>query len=340
MKTAFVTGGTGFIGAELCRQLVDSGYRVKALCRPGSESRLVRSPLLTPVIGDIAEPDSYRAALSGCQVVFHLAALYREAKFGDAEYWRVNFDGTAGLLAAAREAAVDYFSYCSTTGVLGHIANPPGDESTPYGPLDVYQESKTEAEKLVMSWLTTGQIKGSVIRPTMVWGPGDTRLFKLFRGVATRKMPIIGSGQTLCHWVLVSDLVRAFILAAETDKSIGELYIVGGDRPVTLEYTMQQIANAYGVSLFPFKIPVLPIQLIGSLVERVCVPFGIEPPIHRRRVDFFVKNRAFRCEKARQHLGYQPSHTMEEETRLTAAWYLDNGWLTYQNGSYIPHVSK
>lgn len=328
MKTALVTGATGFIGSRLVQELHENGYTVRAMRRKTPPTRAIETLPITWVEGDVTEIESLRQAMEGVDVVFHIAALYREAKFGDDMYWKVNFEGTRNALEAAREKGVSYFCHCSTTGVLGDIENPPADENEPYAPLDVYQESKTEAEKLVLEWFREGKIKGSVIRPTMVWGPGDTRLFKLFRGVARRMLPVVGDGSTWCHWVLVDDLVRGFRLAAETPASNGQLYIIGGERPVTLRHTMETIAKVYGVKLLPFRIPVLPIQLVGSFVETLCAPFGIEPPIHRRRADFFVKNRSFSIDKAKRELGYSAQYSFEEEAELVAKWYLDHDWIT------------
>lgn len=334
MERAFVTGGTGFIGSRLCHELAGRGVRVLALVRSGSDRSKLAGLPVEFVEGDVTDLSSLRAGMAGCDTVFHMAALYREAKFPDAVYWKVNLDGTRNVLDAAKEVGVRYVSYCSTTGVLGDIKHPPADEATPYAPLDVYQESKTEAEKLVLERLRSGFIAGSVIRPTMVWGPHDTRLFKLFKGIATRSLPIVGDGKTWCHWVLVDDLVRGFRLAAESPyRTSAGLYTVGGERPVTLEHTMRTIAGVYGVKLLPFKVPVAPIQLAGSLVEAACAPFGIEPPLHRRRVDFFVKNRSFDCSKASRDFGYRPTYTFEEEAALTARWYLENGWLKLRHAA-------
>lgn len=328
MKTALVTGANGFIGTRLCQELVENGIQVRALHRPSSDIRRLQNLPVELKLGDVTNPASLLEAMKGVDTVFHTAALYREARFGNEMYWKVNFEGTKNVLEAAKASSVSYLSYCSTTGVLGSIKNPPADENHSYGPLDVYQESKTEAEKLVLQWFKEGKIKGSVIRPAMVWGPHDTRLFKLFRGVANRSLPIIGDGKTLCHWILVDDLVKAFRLAALTSRSHGQLYIIGGDRPVTIQYTMEKIAECLDVKLLPFKVPAWPIQLAGTVFENLCKPFGIEPILHRRRVDFFVKHRAFDCSKAKEELGFSPTYTFENEVRFVTQWYLDNGWLS------------
>ncbi len=326
-KTALVTGAPGFVGSHLCRELSTHGYHVRALHRAGSNLSKLKGLELEYVVGDINDPASLEAALQGVDYVFHIAALYRQAKFPDAEYWKVNFEGTKNLLEAAKKCGVKRFLHCSTTGVHGNIDNPPANEQYRYDPHDVYQESKTEAEKLVKDWLQRGEIDGCIIRPTMIWGPEDTRIFKMFKGIAKRKLPLIGPGTTLNHWILVEDLARAFRLAAESPASSGQLYLIGGERVVTLEHTMKTIAKTYGVNLLPFRIPAWPIQMLGSVVEALCRPFGIEPPIHRRRADFFIKSRAFDCSKAQRELGFKPRFSFEEEAAYVARWYQEHGWL-------------
>jgi dihydroflavonol-4-reductase len=332
MPTALVTGAPGFVGSWLCKELLNAGYTVRALHRPSSNLKAIQDLPLMFVQGDLTDQESLKRACAGVDFVFHCGAVYREAKYPDSYYWQINLDGTRNLLEAAKECGVKRFIHCSTTGVHGSIENPPADENYRYKPDDVYQESKTEAEKLVLEKLRSGWIDGCVIRPNMIWGPGDTRLFKLFRGVANRMLPIIGTGQSWCHWILVEDLARAFRLAAENPKSRAQIYLIGGERPVTLEHTMRTIADAYGVKLLPFKIPAWPIQLAGSIVEIICRPLGIEPPLYRRRVDFFVKNRAFVTTKARTELGFKPRFTFEDEARYVAKWYLDNGWISNAAG--------
>ena len=329
MKSALVTGSTGFVGSRLCRELAEHGYAVRALHRAGSSlENLSGINNIELVKGDLTDQASLEAAMSGVDVVFNIAALYRQAKFPDEVYWQVNFEGTRNCLNAAKKMGVKRFIHCSTIGVHSHIEHPPANESEPYAPTDVYQESKAEAEKLVLDWVHRGEIDGCVIRPAMIWGPRDTRFLKLFRGIARRRFPIIGSGSSMCHWILVDDLVRAFRLAAENESSRGQVYIIAGSRPVSLEYTMQTIAKFYGVALLPFKIPAWPIQFFGSIVEAICRPFGIEPPLHRRRADFFIKNRAFDCSKAKNELGFTAEQSFEQEAELIASWYKENNWVS------------
>jgi nucleoside-diphosphate-sugar epimerase len=323
-----VTGATGFVGGHLCRELLEAGYEVVALHRVGSDLSGLDGLDVTLAEGDVLDRQSLLGAFRSSATVFHIAALFREARHGDDRYWAVNVEGTRNVLDAAIDAGVGKVVHCSTVGVHSHIPHPPADETEDYRPADTYQRTKCEGEKLALEYFRGGAISGCVIRPAMIWGPGDTRTRKLFQGIQRRRMPIIGTGDTLLHWVDVRDLSRAFRLAAERADNDGEVYIVAGEAPVRLEDLFTLIAERLGVSVLPLKIPARPVQLLGDVVEFACRPFGIEPPIYRRRVDFFTKTRAFDASKARERLEYRPAQTIRGEVDDIIRSYRELGWLS------------
>ncbi len=329
-KKVLVTGSTGFVGGHLARRLLDIGALVTLLVRSTSNPETVQKFVEQGAkisTGDLTDPAAVDQAVSGQEFVFHCAALYREAKFPDEAYFQVNVDGTRNLLESAQRHGVRRFIHTSTIGVHSHIAHPPANESEPYHPTDVYQVSKVEAETLALGYFRSGKLDGVVLRPAMIWGEGDRRIFKLFRGVAHRSLPIIGTGKTWTHWIYVQDLVDAYLLAAEAPRASGQIYLIAGKRPVYLREVYQSIAKLAGVSLLPFRVPAWPIQFIGSIVEILCRPLGIEPPIHRRRADFFIKNRWFDTSKAQAELGFSPRGDFDDEVRTIFSWYHQHGWL-------------
>lgn len=329
-QLVLVTGSTGFVGVHLTRALLALGAKVRILVRKTSNQSTVeefKKSGAEVFYGDVCNKESVISASVGCFRIFHVAALYREAKFPDSVYFDVNLEGTRNVLDACVKNKVARLIHCSTIGVHSNISNPPANESEPYHPTDVYQESKCEAEKLVNAYFAKGLLETVIIRPAMIWGEGDRRIFKLFKGIVEKKLPIIGNGKVLTHWLYVQDLVSGFILAAEKDSAIGQTYILAGKESRTLEETYQLIAKKAGVKLFPFKIPALPIRILGAIVEFICLPFGIEPPLHRRRADFFIKNRSFDISKAERELGYKPVHSLEQEVEIIYNWYQQQGWL-------------
>jgi dihydroflavonol-4-reductase len=323
-----VTGATGFTGGALARRLIASGSKVRALVRPGSDHGWLERLGAELVLGDIGDVEAQKALCAGADRVFHIAALYREAKYPDAEYFRVNRDATRTLLEAAAGAGAQRFVHCSTVGVHGDVTDPPADEASPIAPGDVYQRSKVEGERIALEFAAKGgAMEVVVIRPAGIYGPGDTRFLKLFRMVGRGRFFFLGDGRTLFHAVYIDDLVQGFLLAGERSGLNGEVFIIAGDRYVTLNELVAAVADALGVpNRFP-HLPMTPVRWLAAVVEAVCVPLHISPPLHRRRVDFFVKNRAFSIEAAEKRLGYQPAVTLEEGVRRTAAWYREQGLL-------------
>jgi nucleoside-diphosphate-sugar epimerase len=320
-----VTGATGFTGSHLTRSLVADGERVRAIVRSAEAASRLLPPQTELVVGDLTDPDVVDRAMDGVHTVYHLAAVYREAKHVDARYRAVNVEASARLLDAAVGRRVERYVHCSTVGVHGNITSPPADEETEYGPGDVYQESKCEAEQLALGY--RDRLPLAVARPTAIYGAGDTRLLKMFRMIALRRFPLLGGGDNYYHMVHVSDLIRGLRLLATHPRAAGEVFILGGERYLKLSELAAMIAGVAGVPAPRLRLPVRPFQLVGSLCEKLCVPLGIEPPIHRRRVDFFTKSRAFTIEKARRLLGYRPQVSLEDGIRTTFEWYVAEGFI-------------
>jgi len=323
-----VSGASGFVGGHLVKLLSREGRRVRAMVRnPDKAVDLQQLPGVEIVVGDLRDPKSLQRAVSGVRRVYHIAALFRQAGFPDEVFYDVNREGTRRMLEAAIAAGVERFVHCSTVGVLGHIAEPPADENTPYNPGDVYQRSKMEGEKVALEYFREGRMRGVVIRPAMIYGPGDMRTLKLFRMVARRRFFYVGAGSAHVHFIDVRDLVRAFMAAMDRGHLNGEIYIIAGERALPLKEMVEMIAARLGVPPPRLHLPVKPMQWAGSLCEAVCTPLGIEPPLFRRRVDFFTKSRWFDASKARRDLDFRPSRTFEEELDDIIGWYREHGYL-------------
>lgn len=320
-----VTGATGFVGGALARRLLGDGYQVRALVRDRKKAEELKKLGAELICGDVRDGESVKEAVAGVERLFHIAALFRQAKFKDEVYYDVNVEGTKNVLHAAYHAGVKKFIHCSTVGVLSHIENPPADETCPYNPSDIYQETKAEAEKYVLRFASERNYPVTVIRPAMIYGPGDLRLLKLFGTVAKRRFVMLGDGETLAHFVYIDDLVDGFLLAADSDKSDSEIFILASEGPVTLNHLVEIIAEEVGVRPPGLHLPVELFQILGTVCEVICRPLRLEPPIYRRRVDFFTKDRAFSTRKAEEILSYRWKHTMREGIRRTIEWYREEG---------------
>jgi len=325
MKVA-LTGGTGYTGARLLARLLARDDEVRALARRDADRPSVEHRV-TWVEGDLADAVALARLVDGVDAVVHVAAVYRTAGHPDSYYREVNVGGTERLLEAAARQGVRRFVHTSTVGVHGHVEHPPADEEAPLAPGDVYQETKAEGERLALDLGRKRGVPVAVIRPGAIYGPGERRLLKLFRAIARGRYAIVGSGRAFYHPVFLEDLLDGYLLLLDRPEAAGEAFIVAGPRYVSQRELAAIVARHTGGRVLPFRVPAWPLQALGTLCEAVCVPLGLEPPLHRRRADFWVKSRAFSIEKARRLLGYAPKVDLDEGVARTVASYREAGWL-------------
>jgi 2-alkyl-3-oxoalkanoate reductase len=234
----------------------------------------------------------------------------------------VNVEGTRIVAEEAAKAGVRKLVYCSTEGVHGHIERPPGDEDSPIAPADDFQQAKYDGE-LELRILDGTPFEYTILRPTTIYGPGDPGRFQgLFERVKSGSFPLFGDGQVLRHPVYIDNVVDAFLLAMEPDRGASEACIIGDAEYFTIEELVRKAGRAVGVEVEISYYPAWPLVAAGHMVETVCKPLGIEPPIFSRQVDWFRQARAFRIDKARRELGYQPRVDIDTGLRRAAEWYL------------------
>jgi dihydroflavonol-4-reductase len=323
-----VTGATGFTGGHLARGLRRRGSTVRALARAeDARAAALSADGIEVSVGDLRDCASLGRALAGIDIVYNIGATYRQAAAGKADYAAINARAVAGLIEAASVAGVRRVVHCSTVGVHGDVDQPPAGEDAPLRPGDEYQRSKLEGERLGRAAAARTGVELVIARPSGIYGPGDRRLLKLFRGVARRRFVTLGSGEIYYHLTYIDDLVEGFRLCGEVPAASGRTYILAGGEVTTLNELVRRIASAAGVRTPGLRLPVWPFWLAGAACEAVCVPLGIEPPLYRRRVDFFTKSRAFDISRARAELGYDPGVGLDEGIRRTLAWYREQGWL-------------
>lgn len=329
--TALVTGVTGFTGGHLARYLLRRGVHVRGLVRAGSQGKgevaALREAGVEIATGDLTDRAAVALACRGCDIVYHIAATYREAGQPDSAYRAINVDGVQHVIDGARAAGVRRVVHCSTGGVHGHVANPPADEDAPFNPGDIYQETKLEGERLARAEGQRPGLEVVVARPIGIYGPGDLRFLKMFRGIARRQFPVLGSGEVFYHLTYVEDLCEGFRLCGEVPGAAGRTYILGGPRYTTLNELVAMVATELGVKPFPVHLPVWPFWVAGAVCEAICVPLRLQPPLYRRRVDFYTKSRAFDTTRARTELGFVPAVDLPEGIRRTIAWYRTQGLL-------------
>ena len=279
------------------------------------------------VRGDLRDADSLKRAAQRVEVVYHIAAIYRQAGLRDDEYRAVNALAVRTVIEAAKTSGARRVVHCSTVGVHGDVEHPPANEDAPLRPGDIYQRTKLEGERVAREAARDTGVEVVIARPTGIYGPGDRRLLKLFRGIARRRFVILGAGHIFYHLTYIEDLVVGFRLCGTVPSAAGRTYILAGGEVTTLNELTRLIADEAHVPPPRLHLPVWPFWAAGALCEAISAPLGLEPPIYRRRVDFFTKSRAFDISRAREELGYSPAIGLREGIARTLRWYRANRWI-------------
>lgn len=323
-----VTGATGFTGLNLTRKLAEARLKVSALARESSDI----SPLADLDIqwhrGNVFDEQTVARAVEGQDYVFHLAAAFREARSTALDYRNVHVKSTQLICKeAAKNPDFKRYIHISTIGVHGHIDNPPANENYRFAPGDAYQRTKLMAEEWLNDFAAGSKLPYTIIRPAAIYGPGDKRLLKLFKMAVKPVFVLLGRGKCMYHLVHVDDLTNAIIIAATHPESQGQAFIAGSLEPIAIADIAKIVAEYCNKNFRLIRLPIGPFFLAADLCDFICRPLKIEPPIYRRRVAFYSKDRHFDVSKMRQVLGYEPRYSNREGLIETAAWYKKQGWM-------------
>ncbi len=325
-KRVLVTGATGFTGGALAKKLTEQGNHVVALVRETGNTTSLKKLGVELVYGDITDRAAVINAAQNCDIIYHIAAVYRTAGHPDSYYEDVNINGVQYVIDAAKQHNVGHTVHCSTIGVHGDIEELPSDEESPFNPGDIYQRTKLAGEELFAEAMHNG-LSGTIFRPGAIYGPGDLRLLKMFKQIKRGFFPLFGGGKNLYHLSYIDDLTDGIILCGEHPGAAGERFILCSNEYSTLKELSGTIADALGVKKPNFTPPIGPLLFAAKMCEAICKPLGIEPPLHTRRVEFFIKSRAFENKKARNLIGFEPKISTREGVSRTIKWYEENDLL-------------
>jgi len=325
-----ITGGTGFIGSRLALRCLDRGDAVRVLGQENtpaetSNRELIETRGASISVGSVTSNPALPDLFHGVDCVFHLAATQHEMNVPDQRFWDVNVTGTKNVFEASVAAGVSRVIHGSTIGVYG-VPTATIDEQTPCHPDNIYGVTKLEGEKLALSY--QDRITVVVIRIPEVYGPGDRRLVKLFKPISKNTFFVIGNGDNLHHLIFIDDLIDGFLLAAEHDGAANQLFLLAGKDPVTTDQMAATIADQLGTKGPRFRAPMLPFLVLATMLERGLRPLGIQPPLHRRRLDFFRKSFTLSADRARAAFGFDPKTDFAEGARRTAEYYKEQGFLS------------
>lgn len=328
-KNILITGGTGFIGSRLALRCIENGCKVRVFGQENTDAeklnrKLVESQGAEIVLGAITDTEKIAESVKGIDVVFHLAAAQHEANISDQVFYDVNVAGTKNILESSIKSGITRFVHGSTIGVYGNVDGPV-NESSPCNPDNIYGITKLEGERLALTYRE--RIPIVVVRISETYGPGDRRLLKLFKTIDRKVFVRIGQGQNLHQLIYIDDLITGLIKSSESDKAIGEIILLVGNRPVTTDEMVDSITESLGVNLPGIRAPLFPFIVVSLVLETVLQPLGIQPPLHRRRMDFFKKSFHFSTTKAIELLDFSPKIDFVRGAVLTAQWYGSEGLL-------------
>ncbi len=312
-----VTGGNGFLGRKLIGRLLKMGYKVRGMSR---HPLVLDDGSYEFLKGDIRKREDVRAALEGCDTVFHVAA--KVGVWGRREeFYETNVMGTRNLVEVAQEMGVKYFIYTSSPSVVFSGRNLRGvDEKISYGTrfLCDYAETKAEAEKYVLSQNKVKGIKTIALRPHLIWGEGDTHLIpKVVEMALEKRLKVIGNGENVVDLTHVENAVEAHILAWEglkNNKVDGKAYFISDGRPVMLWKWINELLAKLGVEEIRGKVPLFLAYAVGWVSEGVfslIKKYDTLPPMTRFVALELAKDHYFNIEAARKDLGYEPKVDLE-----------------------------
>jgi 3beta-hydroxy-delta5-steroid dehydrogenase/steroid delta-isomerase len=333
LGSVLVTGGAGFLGANLATALLDRGHKVRVFDLAPCQ---LQHQNLELVQGDICEQQALRAACSGIDRVFHTASVIetRSGKAVSAELrdkvFAINVGGTAGLLAACREQGVKRCIYTSSNSVV--IGGKPlcgVDESSPYTTrfAELYTETKVAAEKLVLEANGEGGVLCCAIRPSGIWGAGDKVMFyrMIERLIAGEVTAILGDGTARLDNSYIGNLVHGHILAAERlvpGAAAGQAYFINDGEAVNMMAVSRPLIEALGYTFPSRHLPFRPLWLLFSVWQLLHFRLRLPPPpLTPLALERICIDNHFSIDKARRQLGYQPLYTSAQGMEESMPYY-------------------
>lgn len=326
--TVLITGATGFLGTNLVRRLLADRVRVRVLTRSRAKARTLSDLGAEVVFADITDRTAVRAAVADAVIVWHLAGRLLVPGVPAAEYERTHVDGTKTVLACCESASrLERFVHCSTTGVLGVTGERPAEEGAPIRPTNVYEATKAEAERVVRDVSSQG-LPAVIVRPGLVYGPGDLHLLGFFRSILRRRFRPIGRRTVWLHPIYIDDMTEALVRCSQHPGALGECFNIAGREPVSLDGLAAAIARAGGTYLPPGHIPLPAAKAAATVGDRLPPRLKRSAPLTRSRLDFLTHSRVYDVRKAQRLLDFAAATDLPTGLAQTMAWYRQQGHLS------------
>jgi len=325
-----VVGGTGFIGTHLVAALAARGGRVRCLVRDRARATALEGPLVEVRQGDLGDVDFVARSFEGVSRVFNLAGGGKVSSMSDAGLAALRAANVAPLeamLRGARGVDLRSFVHFSSISAMGIQLDVRLDEETPCLPRTPHEVAKREGEEIGLeAWRRTG-VPVIVLRPSMIYGPADTRseIPKLVRLARRGLVPLFGGGEGLVPWVFISDVIDATLAAADLPQAVGRTYMISGEDSYRFADVVQAIARALGRSRGGVTVPRGIAWSAFAAAEAGAALLGREPPFTRHRLASICGRRMVSIERARRELGYTPRVGLQEGMARAVRWYVEHG---------------
>jgi nucleoside-diphosphate-sugar epimerase len=315
----FVTGASGFVGESLCKELVNKNYSLTVLLRNEESVKKFKELKVRIVKSDILKPKMFRDDINKCDVLVHLAGL--RANWGDpSEFYKINSESINGIVK--QKTNLQHIIICSSVYVYGDLKRMPASESHPMLAKDVYGKSKVLLEQFAKIEANKYKIPYTIIRPAIVYGPGDNSLSfinKLISILKKRIVIIAGRGNNLVHLIYIDDLIQGIISIIKKGGKNQE-YNLAGENPIELSKLIRIIGKRLEVSFRVIKVPYISLLFIAYLFEffyKICykiapIKFAKEPFILPTKVKSIGRNWHYDISKAKKELGFSPKFTYEQ----------------------------
>jgi dihydroflavonol-4-reductase len=262
----------------------------------------------------------------GVDLLFHCAAALGASILSESDFFRINAEGTHNVLQASKEAGVPKIVHFSSAGVLGSVkGGEVAKEDFATNPQNSYDRSKLEGENIARRFADEG-LDITIVRPGWVYGPGDRRTFKLIQAIAKKRFMLVTKGDTLQTPIHIDDLVEGVFLSAEKGRK-GHIYHIAGSEVLRVKDIVNTIASAAGTKIPSMTLPLLPVKIAASALERVFVLLQKEAPLTRGKLSFFIHPKPLAIQKARHDLGYTPKINFSAGILQTVEWSKAHNWL-------------
>ena len=331
-----ITGATGFIGGRLLRKLLSDGHQVKCLVRDKQKAKTIEKLGAEVYFGDLSNLDTLKDFPEGCDYIFHIAALVSDwgKKY---DFFKSNVQATKELLEASKKHSVKRFIFMSSSTVVWNssffkIHNLEDINELypcPEKYNDYYNESKSAAEKLVMEYNRTSDLETVVLRPSNVWGAGDTVILPRIASAAKKRFLIpMGSGKnniTPCH---VDNLVHGMLLAMTNENAPGKVYFLNDGNKIAYYRFIKDQLQAADIHWEPkFRIPYKLGYIISGFMELIfkIIRSKKAPVLTRFAVAALSGNRSYSILRAKKDLGYETVISYTEGMKRLREWVINIG---------------